>query len=169
MTRRPSEPGTEELAHLPVDELPPDAPERGSAAVDDEPDRRPDPEATAHDPDAERGPVAVMSAYAAALADGSAAAAADLFAENGAVLTEDGRRAGRDEVLDWHRKFLDAGGLRARPAGQGTDTGRLEVDGPLGRRVVELAFDASGRIGSARWLTPSAQAASEEERIRRGL
>jgi hypothetical protein len=67
------------------------------------------------------------------------------------------------------RELLAGGGLRTRPAGQGTDTGRLEVDGPPQPRVVELAFDAAGRIGSARWLRPSAQTRPQEQRMRRPL
>jgi hypothetical protein len=32
--------------------------------------------------------------------------------------------------------------------------------------VVELAFDAAGRIGTARWLTPGEAGQSQEERER---
>jgi hypothetical protein len=42
----------------------------------------------------------------------------------------------------------------------------LEVDSATGRHVVELAFDASGRIGTARWLTPDEAGQSQEERER---
>jgi hypothetical protein len=165
---RPDEPGTDELADLPVDGLPPDAPERGSAAVDSAP-AEPDPAATAHDPDADRGARTVMTAYAAALADGSAAAATDLFAESGAVYTETGQHIGRDAVRGFHDTLLADGPVAAHPAGQGNDTGRLELDdgGPV--RAVELAFDASGRIGSARWLGEEAAALPQEERVRRAL
>jgi hypothetical protein len=165
---RPDEPGTEDLADLPVGGLPPDAPERAAAAVDSAPPD-PDPAVTAHDPDADRGARTVMTAYTAALADGSAAAAADLFAETGAVYTETEQHAGRDAVRGFHETLLADGPIAAHPAGQGNDTGRLELDGDGPVRAVELAFDASGRIGSARWLGEQAAALPQEERTRRAL
>ena len=49
---------------------------------------------------------------------------------------------------------------------QDPDGGRLEVDSSSGRFVVELAFDASGRIGTARWLTPAEASQPQEQRER---
>jgi hypothetical protein len=165
---RPDEPGTDELADLAVGGLPPDAPERGSAAVDSAP-ADPDPATTAHDPGADRGARTVMTAYAQALADGSAPAAADLYAESGAIYTDTAQYIGRDAVRGFHETLLADGPVSARPAGQGNDTGRLELagDGPV--RAVELAFDASGRIGTARWLSEAATSLPQEERVRRAL
>ncbi len=37
-----------------------------------------------------------------------------------------------------------------------------------GDRVVELSFDAAGRIGTARWLTPAEQRRPQGERERTG-
>lgn len=153
---------------LPVEELPPDAPGHLMAAADESP-RRPDPEAAAQDPDAERNPRRVMQAYANALQDGDAAAAAAMHAENSTVFTADTQVSGRDTILRWLEELLADGAVRAEPAGQGNDAGRLNVRGPGGDRVVELSFDASGRIGSARWLRPEEASASEESRIRRAL
>ena len=47
-------------------------------------------------------------------------------------------------------------------------TGHLQAVGTdaAGRFVVELAFDASGRIGTARWLTPPEADMPQEERER---
>ena len=162
------EAGTERLADLAVDRLPPDAPERGSAAVDSAP-ADPDPVATAHDPGADRGPRTVMTAYASALADGAASAAAELFAENGAVYTETEQHIGRAAVLGFHESLLADGPVTAHPAGQGNDAGRLEVEGPGSVRAVELSFDASGRIGTARWLAQRNLSLPQEERVRRAL
>jgi hypothetical protein len=161
----PPEPDTARLADLPVDELPPDAPDRAHAAVDDVPDDL-DAGALAHEPGASRDPKAVMAAYAAALADGDAALAADLFAERSLLVTSGPHLSGRAAIAGWHRDLLGRGAVRARPAGQGSDQGRLEVDGPDGPRVVELAFDASGRIGTARWLTLEQASRPQEERQR---
>ncbi|HEV2896185.1 MAG TPA: hypothetical protein VG411_20765, partial [Actinomycetota bacterium] len=61
---------------------------------------------------------------------------------------------------------LRRGRVTARPAGQGNDRSRLEVDSAAGRFVVELAFDASGRIGTARWLTTDEADMPQEERER---
>jgi ketosteroid isomerase-like protein len=158
----------DKLADLAVDGVPPDAPERGSAAVDTAP-VDPDPAATAHDPEADRGARTVLAAYAAALSAGDAAQAADLFAEQGTVWTEGEQHPGREAVRRWHEQLLAGGAVRAEPAGQGNDTGRLEVHGVGGVRAVELAFDASGRIGSARWLAVDAARLPQEERTRRAL
>jgi hypothetical protein len=72
----PPEAETLRLAGLPVDALPPDAPDTPSAATDapagDRTGAGPDPEGTAHDPAAERGPRALMDPYASALASGDA-------------------------------------------------------------------------------------------------
>jgi hypothetical protein len=156
---------TARLADLAVEGLPEDAPEATYAAADAAPDD-PDPAETAHDPDAERGPKAVMTAYAAALDAGDAGLAADLYAENSLLTSADERISGRAGISGWHEDLLRRGRVRARPAGQGNDRGRLEVDSPAGRFVVELAFDASGRIGTARWLTPTEANLSQEQRER---
>ena len=142
---------TARLADLPVEGLPEDAPDAPSAATDAVPPGL-DPEETAHDPEAERGPRAVMTAYASALAAGDAGLATDLYAENGLLTSADERISGRAGIAGWHEDLLRRGRVDATPAGQGNDRSRLEVDGPTGRYVVELAFDASGRIGAARWL-----------------
>jgi SnoaL-like domain len=118
-----------------------------------------------------RGPRAVMDAYASALAHGDATLAAGLFAENGLVSTGPGTSSvsGRDAIAAWHSDLLDRGTVAAVPAGQGNDQGRLELSTPDGDRVVELSFDASGRIGTARWLAPDEQRVSQDERQRTGL
>jgi SnoaL-like domain len=156
---------TARLADLPVEGLPEDAPEAPYAATDAAPDGL-DPQATAHDPEAERGPKAVMAAYVAALDAGDAALAADLYAENSLLTSADERISGRAGISGWHEDLLGRGRVTARPAGQGNDGGRLEVDSAAGRFVVELAFDASGRIGTARWLTPGEAERPQEERER---
>jgi SnoaL-like domain len=156
---------TARLADLPVEGLPEDAPEGPYAATDAAPDGL-DPEATAHDPEAERGPKAVMAAYAAALDAGDAGLAADLYAENSLLTSADERISGRAGISGWHEDLLGRGRVTARPAGQGNDGGRLEVDSAAGQFVVELAFDASGRIGTARWLTPGEAERPQEERER---
>src|ERR671912_317051 len=130
---------TARLADLPVEGLPEDAPEAAYAATDEAPAGL-DPVETAHDPDAERGPKAVMTAYE--------------------------RISGRPGIAGWHEDLLRRGRVTARPAGQGNDRSRLEVDSAAGRFVVELAFDASGRIGTARWLTPPEADMPQEERER---
>ncbi|HEV3013878.1 MAG TPA: hypothetical protein VG499_11420 [Actinomycetota bacterium] len=156
---------TARLADLPVEGLPEDAPEAAYAAADEAPADL-DPVETAHDPEAERGPKAVMTAYADALGAGDAGLAADLYAENGLLASADERVSGRSGIAGWHEDLLARGAVRASPAGQGNDTGRLEVDGPAGRFVVELAFDAAGRIGTARWLTQDEAGQPQEERER---
>jgi hypothetical protein len=156
---------TARLADLPVEGLPEDAPEAPYAATDAAPDGL-DPQATAHDPEAERGPKAVMAAYVAALDAGDAELAADLYAENSLLTSADERISGRAGIGGWHEDLLGRGRVTARPAGQGNDGGRLEVDSAAGRFVVELAFDASGRIGTARWLTPGEAERPQEERER---
>jgi SnoaL-like domain len=156
---------TARLADLPVEGLPEDAPEAPYAATDAAPDGL-DPQATAHDPEAERGPKAVMAAYAAALDAGDAELAADLYAEHCLLTSADERISGRAGISGWHEDLLGRGRVTARPAGQGNDGGRLEVDSAAGRFVVELAFDASGRIGTARWLTPGEAERPQEERER---
>ncbi|MFL6272188.1 MAG: hypothetical protein ACJ75A_18980 [Actinomycetes bacterium] len=156
---------TARLADLPVEGLPEDAPETPYAATDRVPPDL-DPEATAHDPGAERGPRAVMTAYAEALEAGDAALAADLYAENGLLTSADERISGRAGIAGWHEDLLGRGRAAATPAGQGNDRSRLEVDSAAGRYVVELAFDASGRIGTARWLTPEEANLPQETRER---
>jgi hypothetical protein len=156
---------TARVADLAVEGLPADAPDAPSAAADVAPAGL-DPAEAAHDPEAERGPKAVMTAYAAALAAGDAALAADLYAENALLTSAEERLSGRRDIAGWHHDLLARGPVTARPAGQGNDTGRLEVDGAAGRHVVELHFDASGRIGTARWLTEDLAGRPQEERER---
>jgi hypothetical protein len=156
---------TARLADLPVEGLPEDAPEAPYAATDEVPDDL-DAAETAHDPQAERGPGAVAAAYATALGAGDAGLAADLYAENALLTSADERISGRPGIAGWHEDLLRRGPVGARPAGQGNDTGRLEVDSAAGRFVVELAFDASGRIGTARWLTGDEAALPQEHRER---
>jgi hypothetical protein len=163
--QEPVERETARLAGLPVEGLPEDAPDTPYAATDQVPADL-DAEATAHDPEAERGPKAVMTAYASALGAGDAGLAADLYAENSLLTSADERISGRPGITGWHEDLLRRGRVTATPAGQGNDRSRLEVDGPTGRYVVELAFDASGRIGTARWLTPGEANLSQEERER---
>jgi hypothetical protein len=114
----------------------------------------------------EGGSTPTMVAYASALDAGDAGLAADLFAENALLTSADERLSGRSGIAGWHEDLLARGTVHATPSGQGNDTGRLEVDGPSGRYVVELAFDASGRIGTARWLTPAEADLPQEERER---
>jgi hypothetical protein len=156
---------TARLADLPVEGLPADAPDVPSAATDAAP-AEPDPAEAAHEPGAERGPRAVMEAYVSALRAGDGGLAADLYAANGLLTAADERLTGRAGIAGWHEDLFARGAVQARPSGQGNDTGRLEVSGPGGRFVVELAFDASGRIGTARWLT-HAEAAQPQERRER--
>lgn len=111
-------------------------------------------------------PEAVMTAYASALDAGDAGLAADLYAENSLLDSADERISGRPGISGWHEDLLRRGQVTARPAGQGNDSGRLEVDSAAGRFVVELAFDASGRIGTARWLTPAEAGLPQEQRER---
>jgi hypothetical protein len=112
------------------------------------------------------GSTPTMVAYASALDAGDAALAAGLYAENALLTSADERLTGRSGIAGWHEDLLARGTVTATPSGQGNDTGRLEVDGPTGRYVVELAFDASGRIGTARWLTRDEAAQPQEERER---
>ena len=156
---------TARLADLPVEGLPEDAPDAPSAATDEVPPDL-DPAETAHDPQAERGPRAVMTAYASALAAGDAGLATDLYAENGLLTSADERISGRAGIAGWHEDLLRRGPVTATPAGQGNDRSRLEVDSAAGRHVVELSFDAAGRIGTARWLTPEEAGRPQEERER---
>jgi hypothetical protein len=111
----------------------------------------------------EAGPTPIMVAYASAL---DAGLAAGLFAENALLTSADERLTGRSGIAGWHEDLLSRGAVTASPSSQGNDAGRLEVDGPTGRYVVELAFDASGRIGTARWLTRDEAAQPQEERER---
>jgi len=111
-------------------------------------------------------PEAVMTAYASALDAGDAGLAADLYAENSLLASADERISGRPGISGWHEDLLRRGQVTARPAGQGNDRGRLEVDSDSGRFVVELAFDPSGRIGTARWLTPAEAGLPQEQRER---
>ena len=111
-------------------------------------------------------PEAVMTAYASALDAGDAGLAADLYGENSLLASADERISGRPGISGWHEDLLRRGQVTARPAGQGSDRGRLEVDSAAGRFVVELAFDASGRIGTARWLTPAEAGLPQEQRER---
>jgi hypothetical protein len=163
--QEPVERETARLADLPVEGFPTDAPDTPSAATDAAPAGA-DPSAAAHDPDHERGPRALMTAYASALGAGDAGLAADLYAENALLTSADERISGRPGITGWHEDLLRRGRVTARPAGQGNDASRLEVGGATGRYVVELAFDASGRIGTARWLTPDEAGQSQEERER---
>ena len=112
------------------------------------------------------GPTPIMVAYASALDAGDAGLAADLYAENALLTSADERLTGRSGIAGWHEDLLSRGTVAASPSSQGNDTGRLEVDGPTGRYVVELAFDASGRIGTARWLTRDEADQPQEERER---
>jgi hypothetical protein len=114
----------------------------------------------------ERETTPVMIAYASALAAGDATLAADLYAENALLASADERLSGRAGIAGWHEDLLSRGAVTASPSGQGNDTGRLDVDGPTGRYLVELAFDASGRIGTARWLTPDEADQPQEQRER---
>jgi hypothetical protein len=161
----PVEQETADLADLPVEGFPADAPDAPQAATDDVPGDQ-DATATAHDPQAERGPRSVMAAYADALAGGDADLAADLYAENSLLTSGDRRLQGRDDIAGWHRDLLAEDAVAARPSGQGNDAGRLEVEAGDQRWVVELSFDASGRIGTARWLTPDEAGMSQEDRQR---
>jgi hypothetical protein len=163
--QRPVERETARLADLPVEGLPADAPDRPSAATDP-PQGEVDPAEAAHEPAAERSPRAVMEAYAAALRAGDAGLVADLYAENGLLTSADERLSGRSGIAGWHEDLLKRGAVTARPSGQGNDAGRLEVASPAGPFVVELSFDASGRIGTARWLTQAEAERPQEERER---
>ncbi|MET0227482.1 MAG: nuclear transport factor 2 family protein [Actinomycetes bacterium] len=111
-------------------------------------------------------PEAVMTAYASALDAGDAGLAAGLYAENSLLASADERISGRPGISGWHEDLLRRGQVTARPAGQGSDRGRLEVDSAAGRFVVELAFDPSGRIGTAHWLTPAEAGLPQEQRER---
>jgi SnoaL-like domain len=104
--------------------------------------------------------------YVSALEAGDAGLAADLFAENGLLASADERITGRAGIAGWHEDLLRRGPVAATLAGQGNDTGRLEVDSGAGRWAVELALDAAGRIGTARWLTPAEAERPQEERER---
>jgi hypothetical protein len=161
----PPEAGSQQFVDLPVEDLPADAPGRAYAAADAAPGHQ-DPARTAHQATAERGPKAVMAAYAAALGDADAGLAADLYAENSLLTSADERISGRAGIAGWHEDLLRRGRVVATPAGQGNDASRLEVDSAAGRHVVELAFDASGRIGTARWLTPAEANLPQEARER---
>jgi ketosteroid isomerase-like protein len=106
------------------------------------------------------------AAYASALDAGDAAMAADLYAENALLTSADERLSGRSAIAGWHEDLLARGAVTATPTARGNDTGRLKVDGPTGAFVVELAFDAAGRIGTARWLTRDEADQPQEERER---
>jgi hypothetical protein len=114
----------------------------------------------------DRGPTALMVAYASALEAADAGLAAGLYAENALLTSADERLSGRSGIAGWHEDLLSRGAVTAVPASTGNDTGRLEVDGPTGRHVVELAFDAAGRIGTARWLTAEEAGRPQEQRER---
>jgi hypothetical protein len=114
----------------------------------------------------DRGPTALMVAYASALEAADAGLAAGLYAENALLTSADERLSGRSGIAGWHEDLLARGAVRAVPASTGNDAGRLEVDGPTGRHVVELSFDAAGRIGTARWLTTDEAGQSQEQRER---
>ena len=113
-----------------------------------------------------RGPDALMTAYASALCAGDAGLAAGLYAENALLASADERLWGRAGIAGWHEDLLSRGTVAASPSSQGIDAGRLEVDGPTGRHVVELAFDPAGRIGTARWLNRDEADQPQEERER---
>jgi len=125
-----------------------------------------EPVGTASDPAADRGPTALVTAYLSALEAGDAGLAADLYAGNGLLSSADEQITGRAGIAGWHEDLLRRGRVTVTPAGQGNDTGRLEVDSAAGHHVVELALDASGRIGTARWLTPDEANMAQEERER---
>ena len=108
----------------------------------------------------------LVVAYAQALEAADAGLAADLFAEHGLLTSADERISGRAGIAGWHEDLLRRGRVTATPAGQGNDAARLEVDSAAGRYLVELAFDAAGRIGTARWLTPAEANLPQEERER---
>jgi hypothetical protein len=157
---------TARLANLPVENgLPPDAPDRAQAAVDDVPTDL-DPEAVAHESAASRDARTVMASYASALSAGDAALAAALFAENGLLVTPAVRLSGRGAIAEWHQDLIDGDGITPELAGQGNDQGRLDVLTLAGPLVVEIALDASGRIGTARWLTREQAGRSQEDRTR---
>lgn len=157
---------TARLADLPLEDgLPEDAPDRAHAAVDDVPSDL-DPESVAHEPTTARDPRAVMASYASALSAGDAALCADLFAENSLLVTPAVRLSGRGAIAEWHQDLLDGDGVTPVLAGQGNDQGRLDVETPAGLLVVEVALDASGRIGTARWLTEDQASRSQETRTR---
>jgi hypothetical protein len=164
----PREQDTAAAADLPVEAVPPDAPTQPYAASDAPPER-PDPAELAGDPGAHRDPRAVMEAYAAALTDGDADLVAGLFAESSLLRVGDGSVSGRRAVAAWHRELLERGAVTVAPTAQGNDAGSLELRTPDGDRVVELSFDAAGRIGTARWLTPAEQRRPQDERERRAL
>jgi ketosteroid isomerase-like protein len=115
---------------------------------------------------AEPEPRAVATAYAEALEAGDAGLAADLYAENGLLTSADERISGRAGIAGWHEDLLRRGRTTATPAAKGNDAARLDVDSAAGRHVVELSLDAAGRIGTARWLTPSEAGRPQEERER---
>jgi hypothetical protein len=106
------------------------------------------------------------AAYAEALEAGDAGLAADRYAENGLLTSADERIWGRAGIAGWHEDLLRRGPVTAAPATQGNDAARLEVDSAAGRFVVELSFDAAGRIGTARWLTAEEAGRPQEERER---
>jgi hypothetical protein len=106
------------------------------------------------------------AAYASALVAGDAALAAGLYAENALLTSADERLTGRSAIAGWHEDLVARGTVTATSSGRGNDTGRLAVDGPTGAFVVELAFDAAGRIGTARWLTRDEADQPQEERER---
>jgi hypothetical protein len=114
----------------------------------------------------ETGPQAVATAYAEALEAGDAGLAAALSAEHGLLASADERISGRAGITGWHEDLLRRGRATAAPAAQGNDAARLEVGSAAGRFVVELSFDAAGRIGTARWLTPEEAGRPQEERER---
>jgi hypothetical protein len=149
----PPEPDTARLAALPVeDPLPTGAPDRARAAADT---------------GARRDPRSVMAAYASALAQADAGVAASLFAERSLLITPAVRLTGRLAIRQWHDDLLDGDeGVSAELGGQGNDTGRLDVDRVGGRFTVELSLDASGRVGTARWLTQEEASRAQEQQSR---
>ena len=56
--------------------------------------------------------------------------------------------------------------MTTRQPGRAATAAASEVDSAAGQFVVELAFDASGEIGTARWLTAAEAALPQEERER---
>jgi hypothetical protein len=119
---------------------------------------------TARESSASPDPRAAMASYAAALAAGDARLAADLFAESSLLVTPAVRLCGRQAIAGWHHDLLDGGILTVDLDGQGDDQGRLDVQTLAGPLVVEIALDASGRIGIARWLTGEQAGRCQEER-----
>jgi hypothetical protein len=126
----------------------------------DTPDRR-EPPAVAQEPDTARMADLPVEELPLDAPDRAQAAVDDVPADlDPAALARD-TAARRDA-----RSVMAAGAAAGEPAGQGNDQGRLEVTGRGDPLVVELALDASGRIGTARWLSGEQRARPQDERPR---